>query len=55
MAEHIPAPMGCRWCGIEQRGHARQWKLPVGWHKWEQPPQEQTKARMLARKAARTA
>ncbi|MGW2725718.1 hypothetical protein [Streptomyces sp. NPDC001492] len=54
MAEHIPDPMGCQHCGIDQRGHARQYKPPVGWHKWEQPTQEQIKARMLARRAAKT-
>ena len=45
-------PNGCRWCGIEQRGHARQYKPPVGWHEWEQPTSEQVKVRMLARKNA---
>jgi len=49
-----PNPMGCRWCGIDQRPHAQQWKPPVGWHKWEQPTQQQIKERMHARRAART-
>ncbi|MGW2520483.1 hypothetical protein ACWC09_26410 [Streptomyces sp. NPDC001617] len=49
------APNGCRLCGIEQRGHARQYKPPVGWHTWQPPAQQQIKARMLARRAARTA
>lgn len=48
----LPNPMGCRWCGIDQRPHARQWKLPVGWHK--QPAQQQIKDRMRARRTART-
>ncbi|MEU8469556.1 hypothetical protein AB0F30_16810 [Streptomyces sp. NPDC029006] len=47
-----PNPMGCRWCGIDQRPHARQWKPPVGWHAWEQPTQQQIKDRMLARRTA---
>jgi hypothetical protein len=44
--------MGCRLCGIEQRGHAQQWKAPIGWHKWEQPTQQQIKQRMQARRTA---
>jgi len=47
----VPNPSGCRWCGLDQRGHARQWKPPVGWHAWEQPTQEQIKERMRARRA----
>lgn len=49
----VVSPDGCRWCGITRRGHARQWKQPVGWHTWEQPEQGQILARMLARRAAR--
>lgn len=48
--QHIPAPSGCRWCGLEARGHAQRWKPPVGWHKWEPPTPEQRKERMLARR-----
>ncbi|MFF5972266.1 hypothetical protein ACFY7C_12175 [Streptomyces sp. NPDC012769] len=46
-------PSACRWCGIEERSHSRQWKPPVGWHSWEQPTQAQIKARMIARRNAR--
>ncbi|MGW5477655.1 hypothetical protein [Streptomyces sp. NPDC004008] len=50
--EPIHEPSACRWCGIPQREHAQRWAKPVGWHRWEQPTQEQIKARMLARRAA---
>ena len=46
-------PNGCRWCGIDQRPHAMQWKPPIGWHQWERPTQQQIKERMLARRAER--
>jgi len=46
-------PNGCRWCGIDQRSHGRQWTDEAGWHTWEQPTQAQIKARMQARRASR--
>jgi hypothetical protein len=46
-------PMGCRWCGIGERQHGRQWTRDAGWHEWTQPTQEQIKARMQARRANR--
>ncbi|MFE2556028.1 hypothetical protein ACFXGT_08320 [Streptomyces sp. NPDC059352] len=46
-------PSACRWCGIETRAHFQQWKSPVGWHTHEPPTQDQIKARMIARRAAR--
>lgn len=46
----IPAPSGCRWCGIEQREHMQRWKPPVGWHEWAAPTLEQRKERMWARR-----
>nr|PPQ62083.1 hypothetical protein C5F59_39680 [Streptomyces sp. QL37] len=46
----LPAPSGCRWCGIEARSHARQWVEAVGWHVWETPTDEQRKERMRARR-----
>ncbi|GGR05673.1 hypothetical protein GCM10010195_71220 [Kitasatospora griseola] len=49
----FPAPNGCRWCGIDERVHARQWVEEVGWHAWASPTVEQRKARMKARRAAR--
>jgi len=48
-----PNPNGCRWCGIDQRGHARQWHDAAGWHTWEQPTQQQISDRMTARRARR--
>lgn len=45
----IPNPMGCRWCGIDQRGHAIQIGAE-GSHTWEQPTKDQIKQRMLARR-----
>jgi hypothetical protein len=53
-AESEVEPSGCRYCGIPARVHAQQWKASVGWHKWVLPTQAQIKARMLARRAART-
>lgn len=46
----LPTPNGCRWCGIDKRRHARQWTEEAGWHAWEQPTQDQIKARMFARR-----
>lgn len=46
----LPAPGGCRWCGVEEREHMQRWKPPVGWHKWEPPTLEQRKERMKARR-----
>lgn len=43
-------PNGCHWCGIDKRRHGRQWTAEADWHKWEQPTQEQIKARMIARR-----
>jgi len=49
----IPAPTGCGFCGIDQRGHGRQYAEPDGWHQWQPPTQQQIKDRMLARRAER--
>lgn len=45
-------PMGCRRCGIDQRGHAIQ-AGSDGSHTWQQPTQQQIKDRMVARRAER--
>lgn len=45
------SPNGCRWCGIDQRGHGRQSIAPVGTHTWQQPTQAQIKERMRARQS----
>lgn len=48
----FPAPNGCRWCGINERAHARQWVEEAGWHAWVAPTSEQRKARMKERRDA---
>ena len=52
MTNTLHEPNSCRFCGLPQRGHARRWKPPAGWHKWQPPTNEQIKARMHARRAA---
>ena len=47
-------PSACGHCGIPEREHAQRWKPPVGWHQWAAPTDEQIKARMKGRRAART-
>ncbi|MFC5072872.1 hypothetical protein ACFPN0_15070 [Kitasatospora cinereorecta] len=49
-----PNPDGCKWCGLD-RPHGQQWIQPVGLHEWTAPTDEQRKARMLERRARRTA
>lgn len=51
----LPSPDGCRWCGVEQRGHATTWAAVIGYHRWTDPGDELRKARMLARRARTTA
>lgn len=46
----LPNPMGCRLCGIDQRGHAIQVGAD-GSHMWQQPTQQQILDRMTARRA----
>lgn len=53
MAAPAPTPNGCRYDGIDQRAHGRQWTPDAGWHAWKQPTQEQIKTRMRARRANR--
>lgn len=43
-----PAPNGCRWCGINARGHGRQWSRSAQWHQWTHPTAAQILARMRA-------
>lgn len=54
-AQKVPTPYGCRWCGIAQRAHARQWAPIIGMHQWQEPSQEQIKERMTRRRADRLA
>ena len=43
-----PMPLGCRWCGDEERDHARQWVPSHGWHAWAHPTGPQIDARLRA-------
>lgn len=43
-------PSSCRWCGIPQLGHGRQWTSRAGWHAWDRPTQQQIKDRMRVRR-----
>jgi hypothetical protein len=49
--EAVPAPGGCRWCGIEEREHLQRWKPPIGWHVWTPPTVAQRKERMILRRS----
>lgn len=51
----IAEPSACQHCGIPRRVHYQQWNPLVGWHQWQPPTDEQIKARMTARRAARLA
>ncbi|MEV5915745.1 hypothetical protein AB0M00_43545 [Streptomyces chartreusis] len=51
MTERTINPMGCRLCGIDQRGHGIQ-TGSNGSHTWQKPTQQQIKARMAARRSA---
>ncbi|MCX4751738.1 hypothetical protein OG455_41755 [Kitasatospora sp. NBC_01287] len=53
MSRATDEPSACGHCGIPDRVHYQRWKPPVGWHQWTPPSQEQIKARMTARRAAR--
>jgi hypothetical protein len=52
--KQLPNPMGCARCGIDRRGHAIQTGAD-GSHTWQKPTEDQIKARMLFRRAARSA
>jgi hypothetical protein len=49
----VTNPNACRWCGIDQRPHGRQYTKTAGWHTWGQPTADQIRARMLARHTER--
>lgn len=53
MTTRLPSPNACGLCGID-KPHGWQYLPGIGLHQWEQPTQEQIKARMKARRAART-
>jgi hypothetical protein len=55
--DRLIAVDGCRHCGLPKRlpdglPHAQRWTDEAGWHAWAPPTQQQTKARMLARRHA---
>jgi hypothetical protein len=52
--KRLPNPMGCRWCGIDRRGHGRQNWPTGGTHSWQPPTQDQIKQRMQDRRNARS-
>lgn len=41
----------CQHCHLTERDHGRQYTELAGWHPWTAPTPEQTKGRMLARRA----
>lgn len=51
----LPAPGGCRYCGIDKQTHYSVAASPErgGWHQWVEPTDEQRLARMKARRAAK--
>lgn len=53
MRERVSEPYGCTHCGEAKRSHGRRYVIGAGTHAWERPTDEQVKARMLARRAAR--
>jgi hypothetical protein len=54
MRERVSEPNGCAHCGEAKRSHGRRYISGVGGHAWERPSDEQVKARMLARRVARS-
>lgn len=52
--ERVSEPFGCKHCGVEKRSHGRRYIGGQGMHAWERPSDEQVKARMLARRVARS-
>ena len=51
----VPNPNACRWCGIDQRHHGRQYTNTAGWHTWGQLVASQIRTRLLARHKRTTA
>lgn len=49
-----PNPFGCRWCGVAAGNHGSRYVSSQGMHAWEQPTNDQVKARMQARRTARS-
>lgn len=49
----LPAPNGCRHCGIDKPNHVQRWAREVGIHGWVEPTDAQRLERMKARRAAR--
>ncbi|MEV7157004.1 hypothetical protein AB0N77_20630 [Streptomyces misionensis] len=53
-ANRLVAPSSCRHCGLDRHEHFGRWITGAGWHTFTPPDQTLIKARMLARRAART-
>ena len=55
MVDRVSAkpPFGCKYCGIEHRGHGHRWTKGVGMHFFYRPSDAQILARMRARRLAR--
>jgi hypothetical protein len=51
----VPNPNACRWFGIDQRHHGRQYTNTTGWHTWGQLVARQIRTRLLARHKRTTA
>jgi hypothetical protein len=49
MTGNPTAALGCRWCGVEERGHVQLWHPEFGWHGWIEPTREQITERMRDR------
>jgi hypothetical protein len=41
-----PLPMGCRYCGADQRTHCKRYVKSVGFHSWTEPTSAQRNARL---------
>lgn len=52
--ESAPTPMGCRWCGVPERGHGQTWVPGKGYHVYEPPTRAQIDARLRVKFANRT-
>ncbi|MDG4801742.1 hypothetical protein [Micromonospora sp. WMMD980] len=42
-------PLGCFYCGVEERQHCQLWHPVAGWHGWKEPTRTQIATRLRAR------
>lgn len=54
IARALPTPYSCSTCGDAKGSHGWQYHPDAGLHQWQAPTDAQIKARMLARRSART-